>query len=88
VDSVKAKLGSIPLYGLVNNAGVAPLDYFACAPDVKTLEDTLKVNYYLLDTTNAFFPLLDNSEGRVVHMSSAIGPVYVSKCSERRHKSY
>eukprot|EP00469_Lotharella_globosa_P000923 CAMPEP_0167802434 /NCGR_PEP_ID=MMETSP0111_2-20121227/19130_1 /TAXON_ID=91324 /ORGANISM="Lotharella globosa, Strain CCCM811" /LENGTH=310 /DNA_ID=CAMNT_0007698495 /DNA_START=21 /DNA_END=954 /DNA_ORIENTATION=- len=87
VDIVKAKLGSAPLYGLVNNAGVAPVDYFACAPDVKTLDDTLKVNYYgLLDTTRAFLPLLDKRASYVVGHRSSVCLKVLGEDTEAAHQ--
>mmetsp|Transcript_12351 Transcript_12351/g.19594 ORF Transcript_12351/g.19594 Transcript_12351/m.19594 type:complete len:316 (-) Transcript_12351:140-1087(-) len=85
-EAVKTKLGSTPLYALVNNAGVAPSDIFACG-NKESFESTMKVNYYgLLNTTNAFIPMMGKG-GRVVNISSASGPIYVSKCSEEVAKT-
>ncbi|GAB5371181.1 hypothetical protein AAMO2058_001557100 [Amorphochlora amoebiformis] len=86
VESVKAKLGSTPLYALVNNAGISPVDYMAYG-DRKSLESTMKVNYYgLLNTTNAFLPLMGKG-GRIVNMASILGPMYVSSCSKEVAKT-
>lgn len=58
-----------PLYGLVNNAGVMGKD----------LESTLAVNTIgLRRVTEAFLPLLQPAGGRVVNVTSAAGPNFVS----------
>eukprot|EP00954_Amorphochlora_amoebiformis_P008320 646137-Amorphochlora_amoeboformis.AAC.1 len=86
IQYTRTKLGSTPLYALVNNAGVAPSDIFACG-NKESFESTMKVNYYgLLNTTNAFIPMMGKG-GRVVNISSASGPIYVSKCSEEVAKT-
>eukprot|EP00955_Chlamydomonas_euryale_P103891 365530-Chlamydomonas_euryale.AAC.28 len=58
------------LHGLINNAGIA----FGPMPDV------LAVNVYgAHDTTDAFLPLIDPANGRVVTISSAAAPNFVEK---------
>jgi carbonyl reductase 1 len=80
VDSVKAAAatvrdacgGSCPLYGVVNNAGIA----------TGTAKDILDVNAYgVKRVSEAFIPLLQTG-GRVVTVSSGSGPSFVSKVSE------
>jgi len=64
-----------PLYGLVNNAGIAAAAF----------EDILNVNVRgPRRVDSAFIPLLDPLKGRVVLVSSGVGPMTVSKCSDER----
>lgn len=81
VDTVREILGQDgKLYGLVNNAGVGFMG--------SSMEDILAVNVYgLKDTTEAFLPLLDPVAGRVAHVASAAGPMYVNKLSNDRWRS-
>jgi len=61
-----------PLYGLVNNAGIA----------AGAMEDVLNVNVRgVRRVDTAFAPLLSS---RLVQMSSGVGPMTVSKCSDAR----
>lgn len=65
-----------PLYGLVNNAGVG------LASD--DLDSVVAVNTLgVKRVCDAFLPLLREG-GRVVNVSSASGPNFVSQCSTRR----
>ncbi|XP_062593506.1 retinol dehydrogenase 7-like [Saccostrea cucullata] len=72
VKLVKTKIaGNELLWGLVNNAGVfllaAPLEWQA----KEQYEKTLAVNLYgVIEMTRVFLPLLRQSRGRVVNMSS------------------
>lgn len=67
-----------PLYGVVNNAGVG-------GQAAKSLRDTLEVNTLgIRRVSEAFIPLLDPSEGRIVNVTSASGPSFVAKCSPER----
>eukprot|EP00929_Paragymnodinium_shiwhaense_P063393 TRINITY_DN31667_c0_g1_i2.p1 TRINITY_DN31667_c0_g1~~TRINITY_DN31667_c0_g1_i2.p1 ORF type:complete len:197 (+),score=18.06 TRINITY_DN31667_c0_g1_i2:56-646(+) len=61
-----------PLYGIVNNAGVGfGMD----------MADTLNVNLYgAKRVCEAFLPLLDAKEGRIVNTASASGPMHVAAC--------
>ncbi len=65
-----------PLYGIVNNAGVG------LASD--DMRGVLEVNLLgVKRVCDAFLPLLDAS-GRIVNVSSASGPKFVSQCAPQR----
>lgn len=74
---VAQKFGMASLYAIVNNAAIGfgkPLDL--------TLQTNVYGPYFM---TNAFAPLLvrtndSTSTGRIVNISSAVGPNYVAKC--------
>lgn len=67
--------GTTPLYAVVNNAGVGSV--------VGGLEQVLQVNARGLHRVcEAFIPLIDSQNGRVVNVTSASGPNFVSGCSE------
>jgi NAD(P)-dependent dehydrogenase (short-subunit alcohol dehydrogenase family) len=68
-----------PLYGIVNNAGVAL--------DSNELQAMFNVNVFGIHRVcQAFMPLLDSSSGRIVNITSASGPNCVSGCrQERQH---
>lgn len=69
VEAAVAEVGA-PLYALVNNAGVA----------AGSVSDVLAVNTRgVRRATEAFLPLL-SADGRVVVISSASGPSFVSNC--------
>ena len=75
-DSVKTKHGS--LYGLINNAG-------GTFPKAK---DTIDLNTYApIRVTETFLPLIQEG-GRVVQVSSASGPNFVSRCSEEVQRMF
>lgn len=64
-----------PLYGLVNNAGIAAAAF----------DDILNVNVRGPRRCDAaFIPLLDPLRGRIVLVSSGVGPMTVAKCSDER----
>lgn len=66
--------GEAPLYGLVNNAGIGTGD----------LRTVLNVNTLgVRRVCEAFLPLLQDG-GRVVNVSSASGPSFVSRCGPER----
>lgn len=70
---------STPLYGVVNNAGVGSND--------RTLRDVLAVNTFgMRRVCEACLPLLDPSKGRIVNITSASGPNFVSECSPERQR--
>src|SRR3954468_6448030 len=75
VDQVASALGSEPLSGLVNNAGIAvsgPVEYLPIAEVRKQLE----VNFIgQVAVTQAFLPLLRRAGGRVVNIGSVGGEV-------------
>ena len=72
--AVKARFGSFPLYGLVNNAGIAT------APAAAIFETNL---VSVKRVTDAFLPLL-RRDGRIVNVSSGAAAMFVAKCSPKR----
>ncbi len=68
-----------PLYGVVNNAGIGLGN-----ADMETVLDVNTVGPHRV--CEAFLPLLDPDEGRIVNISSASGPNFVAKCSEERQQ--
>ena len=69
---VQQEMNNSTLYGIVNNAGIAN----------SSLQRILDVNVYgIYRTCSAFIPLLSNSEGRIVNVTSAAGPSYVATCN-------
>lgn len=81
VRAVVAAVGGAPapLYGIVNNAGIGL--------GSAAIEDVLNVNTRgPRRVCEAFVPLLDPKGGRVVNVSSASGPTFVSKCAPERRK--
>lgn len=77
-DLVMEKYGAdpAPLYGIVNNAGIG-----LASTDIEAvlLVNTLGVKH----VCEAFLPLIEPS-GRIVNVSSASGPKFVSQCSPAR----
>jgi NAD(P)-dependent dehydrogenase (short-subunit alcohol dehydrogenase family) len=73
VADVRRRLGTDPLAGLVNNAGIslcAPWEFVTAAD----LREQLEVNLVgAVEMTRAFLPLLRASRGRVVLISSTSG---------------
>lgn len=68
-----------PLYGVVNNAGISG--------EHADMEKVLDVNTYgPRRVCQAFLPLVDSRQGRVVNISSASGPNFVADCSEERQE--
>jgi NAD(P)-dependent dehydrogenase (short-subunit alcohol dehydrogenase family) len=60
----------LPLHGLVNNAGVAVVDP-ALATREEDFDFQMQVNVYgLFRVTRAFAPLVIESKGRIIHISS------------------
>ena len=74
-DEVTAALGSEPLSGLVNNAGIAvsgPVEYLP----IDEVRKQLEVNFIgQVAVTQAFLPLLRRSRGRVINIGSVGGEV-------------
>ena len=61
------------LYGLVNNAGIAGGGPLAVLPD-GDLEELFAVNLFGVHAvTKAFFPLIDQAQGRIVFIGSVMG---------------
>jgi NAD(P)-dependent dehydrogenase (short-subunit alcohol dehydrogenase family) len=75
VDEVTTVLGSEPLRGLVNNAGIAvsgPVEYLP----IEEIRKQLEVNFIgQVAVTQAFLPLLRRSRGRIVNIGSVGGEV-------------
>ncbi len=72
-EEVGETFGKTPvtLYGIVNNAGIGN--------SVDGLEKILQVNTYgPKRVCDAFIPLLDSSHGRIVNVTSASGPIFLS----------
>ena len=56
------------MYALVNNAGVAGV----------STEEIIRTNVYGTKLmSEAFIPLLDQNEGKIVNLGSGAGPAYV-----------
>jgi len=74
VEKVRSRYGGEqPLYGLVNNAGGS----------LATDRETIQLNTYaVIRVCEAFLPLIQQRGGRIVQISSASGPSYVSKLSQ------
>jgi carbonyl reductase 1 len=75
-DDLISRFGQEPLYGLVNNAGIGL--------GSADLAGVLNVNTLgVKRVCDAFIPLIQ-SGGRLVNVSSASGPKFVSECSSQR----
>jgi NAD(P)-dependent dehydrogenase (short-subunit alcohol dehydrogenase family) len=74
---IRARLGGLPLAGLVNNAGIAqggPIELL----DLAALRDVFEVNVIgLVAVTQALLPLLRAAKGRIVNISSVSGRLAV-----------
>lgn len=78
--SVEARFGRGGLYGVVNNAGIGLGDH--------SMADVLAVNTHGVHRVcEAFLPLI-REDGRVVNVSSAAGPMYVSGCAPERQAAF
>jgi len=80
-DEVAENFGKTPgtLYGIINNAGIGN--------SVEGLEKILQVNTYgPKRVCDAFIPLLDASHGRIVNVTSASGPMYLSGINDEIKK--
>lgn len=69
-----------PLYGIVNNAGIG-----LGSADLATILDVNTRGPKRV--VDAFLPLLQE-DGRIVNVSSASGPMFVSACSEARQRRF
>uniref|UniRef100_A0A7S0MTZ0 Protochlorophyllide reductase n=1 Tax=Pyramimonas obovata TaxID=1411642 RepID=A0A7S0MTZ0_9CHLO len=82
VKDLAAKLDGKKLYGLVNNAGVG------IAHNVSN-ESIINTNLYgVKSVTEAFLPLIDEAEGRIVNLGSGGGPSYVSKLKDKATQDF
>lgn len=81
-DYVINKYGSkpSPLYGIVNNAGIG-----LGSNDIETVVNVNALG--VKRVCDAFVPLIEPS-GRVVNVSSASGPNFVSQCSPKRQRFF
>ena len=80
-EEVGKTFGKTPgtLYGIINNAGIGN--------SVDGLEKILQVNTYgPKRICDAFIPLLNSSQGRIVNVTSASGPTFVSGSSDETKK--
>jgi len=80
-EEVGKTFGKTPgtLYGIVNNAGIGN--------SVDDLEKILQVNTYgPKRVCDAFIPFLDSSHGRIVNVTSASGPIFLSGSSDETKK--
>jgi NAD(P)-dependent dehydrogenase (short-subunit alcohol dehydrogenase family) len=82
VEQAAAKLQTnafseyLPLYAIVNNAGIGV--------GASDLLSVLQVNVFGIHRVcEAFVPLLDAGQGRVVNITSAAGPNFVSRCGSQ-----
>lgn len=79
--SVKQRLGDNRLYALVNNAGTGLAHKGVSAADI------INVNYWGTKMmTDSFLELVQADGGRVVHVGSGAGPMWMAKQSEDVHK--
>ena len=68
-----------PLYAVVNNAGIG----------FGVLKSVIEVNTLgIRRVCEAFLPLLDASDGRIVNVTSAAGPNFVATCSPVRQRFF
>ena len=80
-EKIVENFGKTPgaLYGIVNNAGISN--------SVEGLEKILNVNTHgPKRICDAFIPLLNSSHGRIVNVTSASGPTFVSGSSDETKK--
>lgn len=78
-QQVAGKFGGESLYGIVNNAGLVT---------EKDLAAVLNVNVYgIRRVCDAFLPLLAG-QGRIVNITSAVGPSYVAQCEAERQRFF
>jgi NAD(P)-dependent dehydrogenase (short-subunit alcohol dehydrogenase family) len=82
VETVAEFVGDRGLYGLFNNAGIAPSnDIHGTSVEYFPMEDfrhTFEINYFgLLQTTKAFLPLIRRRKGRIISNTSVSGFVAV-----------
>ena len=81
VRAATTAVAGVPLYAVVNNAGIGR--------SAGGLKAVLEVNTFgLRRVCEAFLPLLDPSSGRIVNVTSASGPSFVERCSEERRRLF
>lgn len=73
---VKRRLGGRPLWGIVNNAGIAGRSGMDCFVTAKDYADVMEVNTLgVIRLTHAFKSLVKKSGGRIVTVASVMGRV-------------
>ena len=78
-EQIKATLGNDKLFGIVNNAGIHTNGY--------SNEEVMNTNYWGPRRVNdALIKLLKRPGGRIVNVSSASGPSWVSSIRDRNLK--
>jgi len=80
-EEIGETFGKTPgtLYGIVNNAGIGN--------SIDCLEKILQVNTFgPKRVCDAFIPLLNLSHGRIVNVTSASGPIFLSGSSDKTKK--
>ena len=79
--AAEVKAQRAPLHGLVNNAGVG-----AAGGSLAAVLDVNMLGVHRVCA--AFVPLLDPAAGRIVNITSASGPSFVSRCSAAWQKFF
>lgn len=75
------KRSASPLHAVVNNAGIGV--------GMSDLRAVLEVNTLgVRRVCEAFLPMLDPTHGRIVNITSASGPSFVSNCSPERQRAF
>jgi NAD(P)-dependent dehydrogenase (short-subunit alcohol dehydrogenase family) len=78
-ETIRAKMGDQPMYGVVNNAGIGFQDH--------SMQEVLDVNVRgPRRVCEAFLPLLTDPDARIVNVASASGPNFVAECSPERQR--
>jgi len=78
---VSSKFGASHLDVVVNNAGVGSRTI--------TGQEMMQTNLVGIKlVSDAFIPLLNQTSGRIVNVTSAAGPMFVAKCSEERQNFF
>lgn len=78
---VREAIGEARLYGVVNNAGIG-----SRSGDFAAVVDTNLLGLHRV--CEAFLPLVDPTVGRIVNVTSASGPVFVSDCSPEMQRFF
>ena len=83
VQLVREQLGNDEsLYAVVNNAGIGTGAGAGLAAVLNTNTTGIK------RVCEAFLPLLDAKQGRIVNVTSASGPSFVAECSEEKRRFF
>jgi NAD(P)-dependent dehydrogenase (short-subunit alcohol dehydrogenase family) len=78
-ETISAKIGDEPMYGVVNNAGIGDQDH----PMRKVLDVNVRGPRRVCE---AFLALLTHSDARIVNVASASGPNFVAECDPERQR--